>query len=86
MKFCWWSRFYWYYNAYVQLIEYSDNYSDASWSLWCFKRDEVANHADVANNDNVPSFKYKANLIGNTKANVTTKKRNTNSCITKIFA
>ena len=42
--------------------------------MWGFKRDEVANHANVANNDNVPSFKYKANLIGNTKANVTKKK------------
>ena len=30
---------------------------------------------DVANNDNVPSFKYEANLIGNTKANGTKKKK-----------
>ena len=46
------------------LIEYSDNYSDTSGSLWQFKRDDVSN-------DNAPSFKYKANLIGNTENNGT---------------
>ena len=55
----------------AMLIEYSDNYSDTSGSLWCFKRDEVANNANVANNDNAPSFKYKANLIGDTEADGT---------------
>ena len=53
------------------LIEYSDNYSDTSGSLWQFKRDEVINNADVANDNNAPSFKYKANLIGNTENNGT---------------
>ena len=48
------------------LIEYSDNYSDTSRSLWNFKRDEITNNADVTNDNNAPSFKYKANLIGNT--------------------
>ena len=52
------------------LIEYSDNYSDTSGSLWQFKRDEITNNADVSN-DNAPSFKYKANLIGNTENNGT---------------
>ena len=52
------------------LIEYSDNYSDTSGSLWKFKRDEITTNAD-ASNDNAPSFKYKANLIGNTEANGT---------------
>ena len=47
------------------LIEYSDNYSDPSGSLWQYKRDEIINNADVTNDDNAPSFKYKANLIGN---------------------
>ena len=41
------------------LIEYSDNYS---------KRDEITSNADVSN-DNAPSFKYKANFIGNTENN-----------------
>ena len=51
------------------LIEYSDNYSDTSGSLWQFKRDEIINNADVTNDNNAPSFKYKANLIGNTEDN-----------------
>ena len=51
------------------LIEYSDNYSDTSGSLWGFKRDELVNNADVTNDDNTPSFKYKASIIGNTENN-----------------
>ena len=52
------------------LIEYSDNYSSTSGSLSQFKRDEIVNNADVSN-DNAPSFKYKANLIGSTENNGT---------------
>ena len=48
------------------LIEYSDNYSDTSGTLWQFSRDEIINNADVTNDNNSFSFKYKANLIGNT--------------------
>ena len=51
------------------LIEYSDNYSDTLGSLWQFKKDEIINNADVTDDNNAPSFKYKANLIGNTEAN-----------------
>ena len=51
------------------LIEYSDNYSDTSGSLWDFKRDEIANNANVTNDDNAPSLKYKASNIGNTENN-----------------
>ena len=47
------------------LIEYSDNYSDTSGSLWNFKRDKIINNADVTNDNNSPSFKYKASIIGN---------------------
>ena len=53
------------------LIEYSDNYFSTSGSLWHFGRDEIINNADVTNDNNAPSFKYKANLIGNTEANGT---------------
>ena len=53
------------------LIEYSDNYSDTSGSLWQFKRDEITNNANVTNDDNAPSFKYKASNIGNTENNET---------------
>ena len=49
------------------LIEYSGNYSDTSGSLWDFKRDETVDNTNVTNDDNAPSFKYKANLIGNTE-------------------
>ena len=55
------------------LIRYSDNYSDSSGSLWGFKRDEVVNNAGATNDDNFPSFKYKANLIANTTADGTKK-------------
>ena len=57
------------------LIEYSDNYSDTSGCLWQFKRDEINNNADVTNDDNAPSFKYKANLIGNTVADGANRKK-----------
>ena len=43
-------------------IVYSDNYSDTSRSLWDFRR-------DVTIDDNAPSFKYKASIIGNTENN-----------------
>ena len=50
------------------LIEYSDNYSDISGSLWNFKKDEIEGRVDLTVN-NAPSFKYKANLIANTENN-----------------
>ena len=31
-----------------------------------FKRNDVVNNIDLTNNDNAPSFKYKAGLITNT--------------------
>ena len=59
------------------LIEYSDNYSDRSGSLWQFKRDEVpANNTDLSI-DNSKSFKYKAALVGKTADDF----NNTNSSI-----
>ena len=73
------------------LIEYSDNYSDSSGSLWGFKRYDVVNNANVTNDDNTPLFKYKTNLFTNTESNgtkngvkiaVTLKQ---NSCTTKMF-
>ena len=51
------------------ITEYNDNYSDTSGSLWGFKRDEIVNNANVTNDDNAPSFKYKASIIGNTGDN-----------------
>ena len=53
------------------LIEYSDNYSDSSGSSWSFNRDEITDNAEVTNDSNAPSFKYKSDIIGNTEANRT---------------
>ena len=50
------------------LIEYRNNYSDTSGSLWNFKRNEIEGDVNLTI-DNVSSFKYKANLIGNTENN-----------------
>ena len=49
------------------LMEYNDNYSDTSRSLWKFKRNEVPadNNADLSIN-NSKSFKYKAAFVGKT--------------------
>ena len=59
------------------LIEYSDNYSDTSGSLWQFKRDELsAGNVDLTFN-NSQSFKYKAALLGKTADAVA----NTNSSV-----
>ena len=59
------------------MIEYSDNYSDTSGSLWQFKRDELdVNDINTAlTNDNAPSFKYKASIIGNTVADGANSKK-----------
>ena len=50
------------------IIEYSDNYSDTSGSLWQFKKDEIEGDVDLtvdANHipDNSSSFKYKSSFI-----------------------
>ena len=52
------------------LIEYSNNYSDTSGSLWQFKRDEINGNVDLtvdANHhpNNSSSFNYKSSLITN---------------------
>ena len=44
------------------LIEYSDNYSDISGSLWQFKRDEIEQNVDLTVN-NSSSYKYKSSVI-----------------------
>ena len=56
------------------IIEYSENYSDTSGSLWNFKRDEIINNADVTNDNNAPSFKYKRSIIDDTGNNGTKNK------------
>ena len=56
------------------LIEYSDNYSDTSGSLWQFKRDEIEGDVDLTAN-NSSSFKYKSSFIGNTDADEANRKK-----------
>ena len=46
------------------LIEYSNNYSDTSGSLWQFKRDKVTDKSADLSINNSQSFKYKAALLG----------------------
>ena len=53
------------------LVKYSDNYSDTLGSSLNFKKDEIINNANMTNDNNALSFKYKANLIGNTENNGT---------------
>ena len=65
------------------LIEYSDKYSDTSGSLSNFKRDEIINNVAVTNNNNAPSFKYKANRLRKTRNDG--KKLCENSCTIQIF-
>ena len=68
------------------------NNSDPSDSLWQFKRDElnVNDINTVLTNDNTPSFKYKAGIIGKTVVESCRwckqqKRRCKNSCAIKIF-
>ena len=56
------------------LIEYGDNYSDTSGSLWNFKRDEIIENINITNNTS-SSFKYKSNLIGDTVADGANRKK-----------
>ena len=56
------------------LIEYSDNYSDTSGSLWQFRRNEIEGDVDLTIDD-APSFKYKSNLTGDTVVNGTNRKK-----------
>ena len=66
------------------LIEYTDNYSDTSGSLWSFKRDEIVNYANVSNDDGAHSCKYKAGLIVSGHWSKWNKNWSENSCTTKI--
>ena len=50
------------------LIEYSDNYQDSSATPYQYKRDEPPNNNVNLTADNLISFKYKVNLLGNIAA------------------
>ena len=65
--------------AMYNLIECSDNYSDTSWSLSQFKRDEqpINNNGAFINvtAENSSLFKYKSKFIGNTNADGASRKK-----------
>ena len=67
-------------------IEYSDNYSDTSGSLWKFKRDKTIGNINLTSS-NSSSLNCKSNLLGNTVADGENRKKIIckNSCTTKIF-
>ena len=69
-------------------IEYSDNYSDTSGSLWQFKRDKVSVNNDDLTIDNSQSFKYKAALLEKTADAVNSTSsslKDTKKCSIKVF-
>ena len=70
------------------LIEYSSNYSETTGCLWFYLKNEGTSfNADIANDNNFKSFKYKTKLLENTitdNANGILKK--CNECyVIKIF-
>ena len=62
------------------LIEYSENYSDTSGSLWGFKRDKIDNNAEVTNDNNVTIKQVLFVILKQME-----QKSSKNSCTTKIF-
>ena len=59
------------------LIEYSDNHSDTSRTLWQFKRDESlvinAGDPDIVSTGNSTSFNYKSSLLKGSVVDVVTE-------------
>ena len=52
------------------LIEYSWNYSETTGRLWFYSKGEATNfNVDIANTNNLKSFKCKTNLLTKTVAN-----------------
>ena len=51
------------------IIDYSSNYSKTTGSLWFYSKNETSNsNINIENSNSFKSFKYKANLLGNTVA------------------
>ena len=70
------------------LVEYSDNYSDTSGSLWQFKRDKIPVNNDDLTIDNSQSFKYKAALLEKTAdavSSTSSSLKDTKKCSIKVF-
>ena len=53
------------------LKEHSSNYSEATWILWFYSKDEVTGfNSDIASDNDFKSFMYRAKLLGNTAAQI----------------
>ena len=65
------------------LIEYCDNCSDTSETLWDFKRDKIDNNANVANDNMLLNFNIKQVLLVILKQ--MDQKLSKNSCTIKVF-
>ena len=65
------------------LIEYSDNCSDTSGTLWDFKRDKIDNNANVANDNMLLHFNIKQVFLVILKQ--MDQKWSKNSCTIKVF-
>ena len=67
------------------LIEYSDNYSDTSGSLWQFKRDEIIGNINLENKVLHLLSTNQILLVVLLQLEKTEKRRYKNSCTIKIF-
>ena len=69
------------------LIEYSNDYSHASGSLWQFKKNEVPADDSNLNGNKFQSFKYKTALVGKTAdyVNLSSVLKNKRSCSINLF-
>ena len=69
------------------VLGYSSNYSDTRSSVWVYSKDEATDfNVDIANTNNLESFKYKAKLLRHTEATGTNGilKKRSNCCVIKI--
>ena len=70
----WWNNNRWclifsFSHANVQFKYYISNYPETTGNLWFSSKDETTNfNANIANNSNFRSFKYKNKLLGDTVA------------------
>ena len=63
---CWRFRFS---HANVQFNRITSNYSETTGCLWFYSKDEAADFSNnIANTDNLKSFKYKPKLLENIEA------------------
>ena len=71
------------------LIECSSSYSETTGTLWLYSKDEASNfNADIANDDNFKSFKYKSKLFGSKAAqaeNAADGIKYSNCCVIKTL-